>query len=278
MKNLMMFLSAALLLSSCSRYYVSTLQSSNAKKSEKTGVFTFENDTISVTYNFNGQNAPINIEFYNKLNEPIYIDWQKSALIKGDQAISFSGKKITFTGNFSGSSTNFNNNSNNSFDVSYQAGNFNGNATLPEEISFIPPKSKMIKTPLKLADKHNYKSLSDSLYQKSFIQLTDRAGVWGKSASFNELNSPLSFKSYLTMYTAQDHKRREFSLTQDFYLSALLKTYSHPKTMSELVNNPGNVFYNTERTGYAKTMSGIIGVGALVAVGFAVEGNNSKTN
>jgi len=276
MKKLMMFLTVALFLSSCSRYYVSTLESSNAKKSEETGAFTFENDTLAVTYNFNGQNAPVNIEFYNKLNEPLYIDWQRSALIKGDRAISFSGRNISFSGNLSGSSIDFNNKGTYS-DLSFYNANLKGNASLPEEISFIPPKSKITKTPLKLAEQHNYKTLADSVYEKSFITLNDRAGVWGKAASFNSQNSPLSFKSYLTLYTEQDNKRKNFSLVQDFYLAGLLKSYINPKMMTNLANKPGNIFYNSESTGYGKAMTGI-GIGAIVAVGVAADASQTKTN
>lgn len=271
MKKLMILLGTALFLSSCSKYYVSTLESSNTKKSEETGAFIFENDTLAVTYNFNGQNAPINIEFYNKLNQPLYIDWQKSALIKGDRAISFSGKIINFQGSLSGSSSSYNNRGNLT-DVSYQDAKLKGNATLPEEISFIPPKSKITKIPLKLAEQHNYKTLADSLYERSFITLNDRAGVWGKSASFNSKNSPLSFKSYLTLYTEQDNKRKDFAIVQDFYLSGLLKAYVNPKSMTGLATNPGNIFYNSESTGYGKAMTGLA-IGAIVAVGVAAEVN-----
>lgn len=276
MKKLMMLIGTALILSSCSRYYVSTLESPNAKKSEETGAFTFENDTLAVTYNFNGQNAPISIEFYNKLNEPLYIDWQKSALIKGDRATSFSGKNVSFSANLSGSSIDFNNNRTTN-DISFYDATLKGNATLPEEISFIPPKSKITKTPLKLAEKHNYKALADSLYEKSFIPLTDRPGVWGKSASFNAQNSPLTFKTYLTIYTEQDNKKKNFTFVQDFYLAGLLKSYVNPKTMIDLANKPGNVFYNSESTGYGKAMTGI-GIGAIVVVGVAAEASQTKTN
>ncbi|MCX2452959.1 hypothetical protein OQX61_16905 [Pedobacter sp. PLR] len=269
MKKIMMLFSAALLLSSCSRYYVSSLESSTARKSEETGAFIFENDTLAVTYNFNGENAPISIEMYNKLNEPLYIDWQKSALIKGDKAVSFLGRTVSFKAGTSGYSMNFSNDK--AFnDLTFYDAALKGSATLPEEISFIPPKSRISKTLLKLAEAHNYKSLADSVYKKSFISLNDRPGIWAKAATFSPQNSPLSFKSYLTVYTEQENKRKNFSLVQDFYLSGLIKSFVNPKSMTLLEQKPGNIFYNSESTGYGKAMTGVA-IGAIVVVGAAAE-------
>ncbi|MBB2150147.1 hypothetical protein [Pedobacter gandavensis] len=269
MKKIMMLFSATLLLSSCSRYYVSTLESSTARKSEETGVFTFENDTLAVTYNFNGKNAPVSIEMYNKLNEPLYIDWQKSALIKGDKAVSFLGREVSIKADISGYSMNFSNEK--AFnDLRFHDSALKGSAELPEVISFIPPKSRISRTLLKLAEAHNYKSLPDSVYKKSFISLNDRPGIWAKAATFSPQNSPLSFKSYLTIFTEQEDKRKNFSLVQDFYLSTLVKSFVNPKSMTSVEQKPGNIFYNSESTGYGKTMTGVA-IGAIVMVGAAAE-------
>lgn len=268
MKKLMILFGAALLLSSCSRYYVSTLESPTAKKSEETGIFTFENDTLAVTYSFRGENAPMNIEVFNKLSTPLFIDWQKSALIKGDQAISFSGKNISINGNLSGNAMDFSRN------LTFYDANLKGSATLPDNISFIPPKSKVSKTPLNLAQQHNYKALPDTAFKKSYIMLSEGSGFWAQSATFNPENSPLSFKSYLTFYTEDDNKKNSFALVQDFYLSSLVKCYVKPQTLSLLEQNPGNIFYNAESTGYGKTMTGIATIGAagaIVAAGAAAE-------
>lgn len=270
MKKLMTLAAATLLLSACSKYYVSTLESSNAKKSEERGTFKFENDTLSVTYSFNGKNAPVSIMMYNKLNEPLFIDWQKSALIKGDQAISFSGKEIKIRADIYGSSYP---------DIigegSIQRSSLNASIALPETNNFIPPKSSVTKTPLLLAERHNYRKVPNDAFEKAFIPVSNGPGVWGRTATFTPENSPLSFKSYLTFYTEKDNKRQEFFMVQDFYLSNLTKSFSNPKNFSSLNNKPGNVFYNEESTGYGKAMTGI-GIGTLVAAGAVAEANKPK--
>jgi hypothetical protein len=262
MRKLFLFLIAGVSLSSCSRYYVSTLESSNTIKNEATGEFKFENDTLAITYNFHGDNAPISIELYNKLNEPLYVNWQKSALIKGDRATSYSGKQITFNAELSGSSLGGFELINGLQTTDYDA-KISGAATLQEEISFIPPKSRITKIPLKLAQ-IDYKAISDTLYQRSYIPLAGRPGVWGKEATFNSQNSPLNFKSYLTLYTQKENKQQIFYLRHFFYITNLIKTGQNQKVITALERKPGILLYYSETTGYGKAMNGV-GIGALAA-------------
>lgn len=241
MRKLIVLLSAFALLSSCSRYYINTLESPNTKKIEATGEFQFENDTLIITYNFHGMDAPVSIDCYNKLNEPLYINWQKSALIKGDQAVSYMGKQVSFNGNLSGTSSKDIISGNSLNQRNYDA-KIIGAAALPEEISFIPPKSRIKKIPLKISG-IDYKNIADTAYQRTFIPLNGTPGVWGKEVNFNPQNSPLNFKSYLTFYTEKENIQNNFSLHQDFYISNLIRTGTNPKGIVSLESKPGNVFY-----------------------------------
>ena len=81
MRNLLyLFVFAALLLglSACSSYYYSMLNSNDpvGEKNER-GDFVQENDTVRISYRFWGENAPVTITIYNKLDEPLYVDWAK---------------------------------------------------------------------------------------------------------------------------------------------------------------------------------------------------------
>lgn len=270
MKRLMTLAAATLLLSSCSKYYVSTLESSNTKKSEETGSFIFENDTLSVTYNFNGKNAPINITMRNKLNEPLYIDWEKSALIKGDETTPFSGKEIKINAGINSSTyPNF------VGEGSTQSGTLTTKIALPETVGFIPPKSTLTKIPLPLSERHSYGRIAKSSFEKSQIPLNNGPDAWAKSASFNGENSPLSFKSYLTFYTEKDNKRKDFPVVQHFYLSNLIQTYTNPKNFSSMGNKPGNVFYNSRSTAFGSMMTSAT-LAAIVVVGISMSMDKSQ--
>src|SRR5258705_9998756 len=51
--------------------------------------FIAENDTCRITYNFCGEKGPIHISIYNKTNKPLQVDWKKSAVIFGENAVSY---------------------------------------------------------------------------------------------------------------------------------------------------------------------------------------------
>lgn len=89
MKRMLFVLSvvALLCMSSCSSYYYSVLESNDAvgeKNDDKD--FVIENDSVCISYCFYGEDAPISITVYNKMDEPLFVDWQRSALILDDVA------------------------------------------------------------------------------------------------------------------------------------------------------------------------------------------------
>src|SRR4051812_46882763 len=94
-------LSVALLLCiSCSRYQYATINGSSGITTNDKLEFVAENDSLRLVYNFNGANAPINITIQNKLQKPVYIDWQRSALIVNDKAISYVLSELKIEGGF----------------------------------------------------------------------------------------------------------------------------------------------------------------------------------
>ena len=106
MRNLLyLFVFAALLLglSACSSYYYSMLNSNDpvGEKNER-GDFVQENDTVRISYRFWGENAPVTITIYNKLDEPLYVDWGRSALIIDDVATTYDPKVASVRGESSG--------------------------------------------------------------------------------------------------------------------------------------------------------------------------------
>jgi len=65
--------------SGCSRYqYISV--NSHLQQNEKKE-FINENDTVRITYIFSGENFPITITIFNKLQQPLYLDLGRSPVI-----------------------------------------------------------------------------------------------------------------------------------------------------------------------------------------------------
>jgi hypothetical protein len=70
------------LLSGCSRYQYLFVDSHLYQDDKKE--FIAENDTVMLTYSFNGDNFPITLSIHNKITIPIYIDWSRSAVVIND--------------------------------------------------------------------------------------------------------------------------------------------------------------------------------------------------
>src|SRR5215831_12435682 len=95
-----------LVYTSCSVYQYGTIGSTGLHLNEK-NEFVAENDSLRIQYNFSGEDAPVKLMIWNKLDKPIYVDWQHSALVVNNKSISYSDKPVYIDGTISrpGSST-----------------------------------------------------------------------------------------------------------------------------------------------------------------------------
>jgi len=273
MKKLFLLFGAVAMLSSCTSYLLSTVSSSGSAQPDSTGTFNLENDSLRISYSFTGDNAPMHVDVYNKLNEPLYVNWQRSAVIVGDKSYSFVDDEVKITGETSSSSTRY------YHGITYTDGNINATAKLSKEESFIPPKSKVSRTTYTLNQVEMYK-VPDSLFKKSALNYNDGTGiVHVKEAGFSAANSPLKFRSYLTLYTLKGNQPQMFAYQHEFFVSGMIRTGANPSALTDYAAKPGNVIYNSRTTGFGKAMVGVALVGAtgaLVATDAALTEKNHK--
>ena len=100
-------------LSSCSSYYYSTLASNDRSgRYDVNKDFVIDNDSVCIIYNFHGEDGPVLVTVQNKMDEPLFVDWQRSALTvrqpaiikmlflsKGSRSLLRTEVRITGTGN-----------------------------------------------------------------------------------------------------------------------------------------------------------------------------------
>ena len=264
MKNVIILGSLICLLSACSRYQIHTLSSLKTPKDDQTGNFVVNNDTLEMIYKFNGRNGPLEVQIKNKLSEPLYVNWKKSALIIGDKAVSFSDNKITLRGDFIGTSERqlfFSN-------TADQSGTINAIATMPEEIAFIPPHAKIEKKLLSVTP-GLIALAKDSLKQIHVYQPYDQSSYFAQVAKFSRENSPLVFKSYITVYLEKDKNVQVFPYQEEFYISQSVQTGRKPKYTKFYSKDRSDVFYTSEATGYGKTMAVAGGIALISVAGAA---------
>ena len=76
-----------IVLSGCSRYQYVYINSDLAHDEKK--VYYAENDSVKISYKFEGLNCPVSIGIFNKLPVPLYVDWKRSAVIVDSLLISY---------------------------------------------------------------------------------------------------------------------------------------------------------------------------------------------
>lgn len=276
MKRILFVLSVVALfsLSSCSSYYYSVLES-NDTIGEKNGNrdFVIENDSVFISYCFYGEDAPISITVYNKMDEPLFVDWQRSALIIDDVATSYYQEKAPIQGqtesSYSGDAYRWNRNY--SITDGYSAGSFAGEIALPKGVSFIPPKSKVESTPLRLSN-FPFDQIPKDQYTRQKFAKSNSSVVTVRVKKFTEEDTPLAFRSYLSLYTAdQDNGKRKYSTFESsFYVSQLIKTGNvSPASFDAGKKQAGDFFYVHNVKGADAGL--IVGTVAIGAAGIVIE-------
>lgn len=265
MKKLNLFIFLVMIwgsLSSCSSYYYSTLSTNDrAARLNEYRDFVLENDSVSIAYCFYGEDAPVAITIYNKLDEPLYVDWQRSALIIGDRATSYYQETVPIQGVIETSGVHRS--------VSHELrGTFAGEIQLPKGIEFIPPRSEIKSSMLNLV-KRQIDEIRNGRYVKQAFDKPNGNVVHLDVAKFTERDSPLYFRSYLSLYT--NNKKPEYiSYESSFYVSKIIKAGSvSPSGLGLSDNQDGNVFYTSDRKGtrtWAIVGYTALGVAAVLGV------------
>lgn len=227
MKNFLpLFAFLAITAASCNRYQYITVNSNELKQGDKDKrEFVIENDSVQITYNFSGADMPVNIRITNKLDRPIAIDWKRSALIINDQAISYVPDHVTTSGSASTSTFNWSRN----WSTSYTS--FSSTTPLPVGWQMIPPKSFIVRTPMGVTN-----TFLTNEHKSAFVKtqkiLSDGTAVYVKEASFTEDNSPLKFRSYLTVLTEGNGHIDPVVFEHSFYASKYVNTGVGPSEMA----------------------------------------------
>ncbi len=182
--------------------------------------FTYENDSIRVTYYFWGENGIVQIGINNKLDKPIYIDWKKSFYKNVDNELSYApeiviteeNRKVyeqyAFEGRFLHSID---------YEMNYNTASSNEFATKVEDITEIKPYGYYMRLKYHLTPKQIYTFTEDAkkLSEPSFENEGSFVTVY--EASFDKAKSPFSFSS--TVFFSTD---KEFAsstkVTSDFYV------------------------------------------------------------
>lgn len=256
-------ISLLILLSSCSStFFYSTLNTPNEYVEKvDNGDFLLETDSLWIAYCFKGESAPIQITVFNKLNKPLYIDWQRSALIINNTAYSYSSNEINFSETNQAFIYNYQTHAGEGY--SYSNEGFGRSVNMPHYTTFIPPRTMVSHIPLRLD--LNFENINNKSFKSTYMGDKNHDAIKVKRISFDEYDSPLQFRSYLTIYANPD---KPMTFEQSFYMSHLIKTNSiNPKNLPADMADRGDFFY-LEKPANTTALEIILGttlvVGAVV--------------
>jgi hypothetical protein len=220
------------ILSSCTYQYV-TLSSEQLSTNEKND-FVMENDTLKVTYRFNGDNSPVKITIYNKTNEPLEVNWRKSALILNGEALGYYSPNLFVKGSIEQDTANrFYGGRSFLADVS-------ADIHVNEPSQFIPPQSSISKIPLSLPV--HFVELPVDQLRKASLNSSNSYTIKYKKIEYSPEKSPISFRSYLNFNYGGDPVRA-FSLDHHFYVSEIWQSAADPMNFPPQVLDRGDLIY-----------------------------------
>lgn len=229
--NSVLAITFSLFVTSCSSTYFYTTLNSTSPELEKVdnGDFLFQNDSLWIAHCFKGEDAPIQITVFNKLDVPLYVDWNRSSLILNDVAYTYNtGKASSNTYVERG------------YDYVHET---TVNSTqFPKHVTFVPPKTMVTHHPLRIAAQ--FDEISKKNYEKGKLGTKDGQTVNIKRINYDYDSSPLHFTSYITVYYEPD-KLQSYEL--DFHVTNLIRTNVKPDNLPADMADRGDFFYQQKR-------------------------------
>lgn len=237
-KIILPYIILSMLLCSCSStYYYATLGSTDPRLEKvENGDFLYQNDSLWIAHCFSGEDAPIQITVFNKLDVPLYVDWGRSALILNDIAYAYSD----------GATTHFEESESTSYDWWFGSTQTNtitmATTVLPQNISFIPPQTMISHQALRLSAQ--FDEINKKSYTKGRLATKNGETVEIQRINYDYENSPLHFDSFITVYTSPQKPQ---AYQSDFYATHLIKTSVKPQDLPADMGDRGDVFYQCKR-------------------------------
>lgn len=222
---------------SCTTFQYVTVSSSGVAKNDR-NEFVVENDSLRLIYNFSGLDGPIKIYIQNKLDVPVYIDWQRSAVIENDKTVPYVPGEVKIEGSYSGSSYNYR--PSNGYRTS--SGNIQATAYLPATVDFIPPRASINKTTICITNGNE--RIPDADFPKSKYPVVNGFTANVKKAAFTEETSPLHFRSFIT-YTIGESGSKLYTFEHSFFVSEVMSSGSSPEMLFMNVGSRGDQYYSS---------------------------------
>jgi len=250
MKNLFSLIGIACIISlftSCTTYQYATLNSNLPQPSQEG--FLYENDTVEINYSFGGPNCPLILTIYNKLDAPIFVDWNQSAVIINGNSFALKTGQSEINTRYSESTVKLDRT------FEFTDGSAQGTIYHPDQSGFIPPKAKLSVNEISIVSEF----LPTIAGTKEKKQIQGRAGSTFEVSNFifSKPQTPLEFRCFLT-YKDKDMKNPR-RIDSEFWVSSLFKL--NGSTLKQR-----NDRYYVSKSSGAGVAVGLVAVAGLVVI------------
>jgi len=205
--------------------------------------FQFDNDTVQIVYNFHSDGGTMSFLILNKLDIPIYVDWRKSSFILNNLKLNYWEDIVetkTIGSNINLSKTPaLNSKFWNLSNIGLAA--YSSIVTKPERITFAPPSTLIQQSKFVLYSKSFYQFERDPLIKE--IEVDQKTICRVNYENYNQLESPIIFRNFLTFSTSEDFKT-EFYVDNSFYVDCIK---SFKLKFIKLFANPKNFYITTKK-------------------------------
>ncbi len=234
MKKYLLFL-LILAMTGCSQQVYQLIETSAINIKENNGKWVFENDTIKITYNFWEYHGILSFKVYNKLDNPIYIDWKNSSFILDEKKLDYwmESEQIntvniykqysvgsSLTGPFTGVAGK----------AGYRTGIYSGSSegvsststtsVKPERVTFIPPKSSYSRSQFYLMPFEYFKLNFNCSLSVEKRNDNPKKSTTVLYQTFDESNSPFKFRNYIAIAFSESSNDYMF-IDNSFYMSSI---------------------------------------------------------
>lgn len=216
MKPLLTALLLTTLVSSCSTYHYLSLDGIQANKNNREELV-WENDTVWLSYDFSGRWGTMAIKLKNKTDQPMYINWEKSVIIKDGESIRLQNPAAELKGNIQ------------RYRYSRES-ELSGTLQLPEGTDFMAPGTSTSRAGIDVTKAMPLLSRLPDTATMVKAKNEFGTGVKYRQQNFSPDNSPFRFQVYLTFGIGNGNK--EFSLLHHFYASQVIETENGPEAFS----------------------------------------------
>ena len=168
------------------------------------GYYTFEDDKVSIVYDFWADHGSMQFIVYNKTDRPIYVDWNKSAFISQKVKISYYEDREKL----SGVTTSLNHSSIIALGSGVSVSFMNATKVREEKITFIPPKTSVSK---------NFNNLISNIYYEIDKDEAQEKDIDGAKVYELVFSQEITFRNFIT-YSTTDKFDNEFYIDNGFKL------------------------------------------------------------